>query len=492
MDVLSALACGCAALSLLSAAALLWRSGASLLPVSNLFSGGKSGKMWLNGLYVSLCFQSTAPAGIASLGLNVHGVPGAAAFAMGASAGVLLPLAYFMPFEAAAIGGLIGIVLFCAPFGTRSFTRPLSFFLLSLSASGFFFRFARAAVSAAVITQYSPQFPMAAEGVFGLVLGVCFCFLLRGEGFALLAPLYPLSAALVSVHAYLFYACGVFIGSFLRVIAHSWEWRESVPGMLNRLCVQRVAAILMCLAVLFFCDKLPIADSMLFVIAVPPALQLIASLIMLPFSLGDPECRRSSSMKPAYCVSLFRPLPQVLFAGLKAECVRLFTIDRGVFLNAVESLLNPESVRPAAFRNQTEQAAAYEARFLRALKNAAEETPCYIDPSCLAALAEAGAGLKAMRTAAERFVNPPVTPGAASMEYLAALQAATLRDIDHAMALFTEKSGFPTAEPRGPGLPPEEEPFAAMAGEICRSVSLGALLAGSSLEKLSGFPNPRG
>ncbi len=470
---------GCAAI-LLYVAAVLWRKGASFLSPRGFPGMPGARRPWAMGLLSAFVCQRCVSSAAVSVGMSVLGLRGALLFGIGAGAGFLMPAASLLSLPFAALFGAAGLLFTLIPVKTHSLPiRGIGFLFLSLCCVALFDQFAGKAASAAAA---SPLFPSPLgylRYVPAFLLGICLCYLLESEGFALLVPGIGLCSGLLSVTSCLFFAAGVYIGSFLRVLVIVWEWRRSADRHMGMICLHRVLTSLFCLACAFTVPEkmTPHRFAVLLGLCLLP---LAASLVLIPFcgkkDRGTEEHR--------FWHPLFTELPRYSLGILKVNVSRLFSADRELFVLSMESLLHPNDPRSAVPVETLSRALFLEKEIFQALEDAMETIPGNENNIYLLALEKAANGLSSVRAASEHLsaLRGETVP---SQSVLNTLEENTLRDFDAAAGAFSDKNTSP-APPAGSAFQSEaredcsSDPDSVRIDEICAFISLAVRTAGET------------
>ncbi|MBR4501487.1 MAG: hypothetical protein IKP22_06295 [Clostridia bacterium] len=470
---------GCAAI-LLYVAAILWRRGASLLPLRSFPGMPGARRPWAMGLLSAFVCQTGIPSAAVSVGMSILGLKGALLFGIGAGAGFLMPAASFLSLPFSALFGAAGLLFTLIPFKkSRLPARGVGFLLLSLCCVALFDQFAGKAASAAAV---SPIFPSPfgyLRYVPAFLLGICLCYLLESEGFALLVPGIGLRAGLLSVTSCLFFAAGVFIGSFLRVLVLAWEWRRSADRQMGMVCLHRVLTAFFCLACAFTVPE-KFSQYRFAVLLGLCLLPLAASLVLIPF------CGKTYFGTEAHRFwhPLFTELPRYSLGILKTNICRLFSAERELFVLSMESLLKPNDPEAGVPVETLSKALFLEKEIFQALEDATETIPGNENSICLHALEKAANGLSSVRAASEHILSlrGETVP---SQSVLNTLEDNTLRDFDSAAGAFSDKNSVP-APPAGSSFQSgERKDFPSDADsvridEICAFISLAVQTAGET------------
>ena len=472
---------GCAAI-LLYVAVLLWRMGSSLLLPRDLPGMPGTRRPWAMGLLSAFVCQSGIPSAAVSVGMSVLGLRGALLFGIGSGAGFLMPAASVLSLPFAALFGVAGLLLILLPIKKNDLIRGAGFLLLSLCCVALFDQFAGKAASAAAVSFALPS-PSGHLRYFpAFLLGICLCYLLGSEGFAMLVPGIGLCSGLLSVTSCLFFASGIYIGSFLRVLVLAWDWRRLADRQLGMICLHRVLTALLCLGCAF---------------TVPESFSLyrfpvLLGLCLLPLAASFlllPVCRKMDcgSESDHFWHPLFTELPRYSMGILKMNISRLFGANRELFVLAMESLLKPNDPNSAVPVGKLSRVLFLEKEIFQALKDAMETIPGNENNACILALEKAANGLSGVRAASERLASlrGETVPSAS---YLNVLEDNTLKDFDSAAGAFSDKNSTP-AHPAGSafqgetGIDVPYDPEDVRVSEICAFISLAVLTAGETFTR---------
>ncbi len=483
MDHLPALVYGCAAFILLSAACILWRRGASCLSRGAVLFSNSAGRSWADGFRATLLMQSAVPASLVSLGMRCLGLSGAPFYGLGSAAGLLLPLTAFLPLWASAAAGLAGLFLLFAPVRSAAKIRDPGLLLLSVSLIGLFGHFSDLAAGA--VFAFDAPSSQTAVSLLLLFLGICLCYLFESEAFALIVPIGVLSSGLIPVNAYLFYACGTHIGSFLRILVLAWDYRTDLGRDLELVFAHRALGAFLCILGIFVSDVPFFRGSLLFAVLWPCAAFAFASLPFLPASAKARRAAGGRDGTGSLCHPLFVHLPSVAVYALRIDAARRFTLCRDLFCLSMEAVIRPDGTDSQRLEEIEKQTALLEEKS-SALLHALEKTATRGDAALLGALSGADSSLRLLHASVcdlAPYREDPV-PSSAS-DFLDRIEDRTLRDMDAAIVLLTEASRSPQ-EPRtlpgedeSPGPDPSDPSVSGIAA-VCRGISRCALACGDS------------
>ncbi len=473
---------GLCALSLLCLAAHLWRRGAFLLAPGWLPGAAGRRIPWLRGLFDTLLCQSGIPAASVGIGMGCLGMQGSALFALGGGAGILLPLVPLLSFQFAGFLGAAGLLLLMIPSRKTTLPRGAGFLLMSLCCVILFEMFAEKAASAAIITDYRIPSIDWLQCILSFLLGICLCSLLGSEGFALLVPGSLLCAGFFSVASYLFFAAGIFLGSFLRVLFLAWEWRDLADRLLGLIGIHRLITAVLCLVCAFTLFG-PLTPTPIILFSVVCLAPLVSSVVLLPFNM-----RKKTEEKPvSFWHPLFRELPRVGLYMLRAEIIRLFIVNRRLFSAAMGSLLRPEAEDESDTAGARKKARATEKRVFAALDELAGNVPASESVRFYIALEKAASELHCVRAASERLLSlSGANLTVSDTSFLSALEEGTLKDFEAATGVFADETGSTELPPSVPsrrlgGVDPADpsDPVSAHADELCAVISGSVLTAGT-------------
>ena len=472
---------GCAAI-LLYVAALLWRKGASLLPPRDLPGLPGARRPWVTGLLSSFVRQAGIPSAAVSVGMSAVGLKGALLFGVGSGAGFLMPAAVLLPLPFAALFGGAGLLLALLPIKKNNLVRGAGFLLLALCCVTLFNQFAGKAMSETAVSLVLPSPLGYLRYIPAFLMGICLCYLLESEGFALLVPGIGLCVGFLSVTSSLFFASGVYIGSFLRVLVLAWDWRRSGDRQLGMICLQRTLAALFSLGCAFTVPetfsryRFPVLMGLCL-------LPLAASVLLLPV------CRKMDRGEDTgrFWHPLFTELPRYSLGIIKMNISRLFGANRELFVLSMESLLKPNSPKAAVPEGTLSGVLRLEKEVFQALKDATESIPGNENNDFLLALEKAANGLSSVRASSERLssLRGEIVP---NPSYLNGLEDSTLKDFDAAAGDFSDINSFP-APPAGSAFQAESasdvpyDPEDVRLCEICSFVSLAVLTAGETFTR---------